>query len=96
MFCQYDTVSPEDDAPGGLEPTPYELACQAYYQERELERPVPRSEQFSRDRLGDNFPVESHGKHVQACGLAHGSEGKSELLCFYAYYRYYRSLKGIP
>ena len=38
MFAHYDAVGPDDDVPGGLEPTPYELACQAYYQERELER----------------------------------------------------------
>jgi hypothetical protein len=42
MFCHYDAVSPEDDAPGGLEPTPYELACQAYYEHRELERQVKK------------------------------------------------------
>jgi hypothetical protein len=41
MFAQYDMVSPEDDAPG-LEPTLYELACQAYYQQQELERQVKK------------------------------------------------------
>ena len=63
MFCQYDTVSPEDDTPGGLEPTPYELACHAYYQERELERQVKK---HGEDALRGGLPAKTEDGAVRS------------------------------
>ena len=37
MF-HYDAVHPDDDATGGLEASPYEIACQKYFEEQELAR----------------------------------------------------------
>jgi hypothetical protein len=41
MF-HYDAVHPDDDATGGLEASPYEIACQKYFEEQELARQVKR------------------------------------------------------
>ena len=55
MFHQYDPVGPDDMGGVGteLEPSPYELACQEYYQQRELEWQVKMRASFSMPiRLG--------------------------------------------
>ena len=67
MLSQYNVVGPDDEVGGGLEPTPYDLACQAYYEQQELERQIKRyAEVALRDGLSAKTCSRSDCRFMQA------------------------------